>query len=192
MENLLVSWETNVDNSAVSTECLANSVLISLEGQVAQEEGVGRRVGAVTVLSGTTLSLVLGGGVVTRSGEVNICLTTIDQCTLLGLQSSGGISRVGKLNVTETLGSATLTVRDDTSSSDLTEALELLQQPLVINVPAQVADEQVLCAIILNSVDLGLLCDWLGLILGLALLGWGSFLLGIGIARVRTGCFFGR
>jgi hypothetical protein len=175
----------------VSTECLTNSVLVSLEGQVAQKEGVGRRVGAVTVLSGTTLSLVLGGGVVTRSGEVNICLTTIDQCTLLGLQSSSGISRVGKLDVTETLGSTTLTVRDDTSPSDLTEALELLQQPLVINVPAQVTNEQVLCAIVLSSLDLGLLCDRLGLFLSLTLLGWGSLFLGTEVARVGVGTISG-
>jgi hypothetical protein len=174
----------------VDTESLAEHVLVGLERDVTDEKGVGLWVLGVTVGLGAGVGAVLWCGVVTGSGEVNVGLATIDESTLLGLEGSGGIGRVGELNVTETLGAARLAVGDDASASDLSELLKLAVQPLVINVPAQVTNEQVLGSGILD-LSLGLLGGGLLLlIISLALLGWGGLLgalllLGVvGVVRV--------
>jgi hypothetical protein len=168
----------------VGTESLAEHVLVGLERDVADEKGVGLWVLGITVGLGAGVGAVLWCGVVTGSGEVNIGLATIDESTLLGLEGSGGIGGVGELNVTETLGAARLTVGDDTSAGDLTELFELAVQPLVVNVPAQVTNEQVLGSGILD-LSLGLLGGGLLLlIIGLALLGWGGLLGALLLLRV--------
>mgnify|MGYP001596329099 FL=1 len=157
-------------------ESLAEHVLVGLEGDVADEKGVGLWVLGITVGLGASVGAVLWCGVVTGSREVNVGLATVDESTLLGLEGSGGIGGVGELNVTETLGATRLAVGDDASASDLTELLKLAVQPLVINVPAQVTNEQVLGSGILD-LSLGLLGGGLLLfVIGLALLGWGGLL----------------
>ena len=151
----------------MSTESLTKSVLVNLEGDVTDEKGVRLWVLGVTVLLGTLVGTLTWSGGVTRSREVNVGLTTIDESTLLSLKSLGGISRVGELDVTETLGAASGLVTDDTGSGDLTELLELTVEPLVINVPAQVTNEQVLGSSVFSG-------SWL---FGLSLLGWGLLLI---------------
>jgi hypothetical protein len=187
-QDLHVSWESDVSNGAVGTEGLTKSVLVNLEGDVTDEEGVGLWVLGVTVLLGTLGGTLTWSGVVTRSGEVNVGLTTVDESTLLGLESLGGVGGVGELNVTETLGAASGLVADDTSTGDLTELLKLAVQPLVINVPAQVTNEQVLGTSVLASswsLGLGLLGSWLLIIISLTLLRW-SLLTGLRVG-VRVG-----
>lgn len=117
---------------------------------------------------------------------------------LLGL---GGIGSVGKLNVTESttiistwpaekellenlpLGTTSLTVGDDTAADNLAKALKLTTEPVLVNVPAHVANEQVLDALFSDGLDsLGLLDRGLGDFLSLALLG-GS----LGFIAVRFG-----
>jgi hypothetical protein len=63
-----------------------------------------------------------------------------------------------------------LTVGDDAAASDLTEVLELALKPILINVPAEVTDEQILDSLA-SILSLVLLHGWLGLGLSLALLG---------------------
>lgn len=199
--NVHVSWKSDIDDSAVSTESLADDILVGLERDVTNEESVGLWVLLVTVGLGASVGAVLWCSVVAWGREVNVGLTSIDKSTLLGGQSLSGIGGVGELNVTETLGAAGVAVRDDTGAGDLTELLELAVQPLVINVPAQVTNEKVLGASVLNSVGLDLLGGGLLLIISLALLGWSSllgllsgFLLGIGRIggiRARLGLLLG-
>jgi len=160
-EDLLISWESNIDNSSMLAEGLTNHVLVSTEGKVTKEEGIGRRVLGVAEGLSTVVGAFTRSVVVTRGGEVDVGLTTIDQRSLLGLESSGGIDGVAEIDVTETLGASSGLVGDDTSTSDLSELLELTVEPLVINVPAQVTNEQVCGSIGRSS----------SLILSLALLG---------------------
>merc|ERR1712098_289001 len=47
--SLHISWKSDVDDSSVLAESLTDSVLISIEGQVAQEESVGGRVLGVAI-----------------------------------------------------------------------------------------------------------------------------------------------
>lgn len=65
---------------------------------------------------------------------------------------------------------ASLTVSDDTAASDLTEALELALKPVLVDVPAEVSDEQVLDTLA-SILGLVLLHSGLALSLSLALLG---------------------
>jgi hypothetical protein len=174
----------------VSTESLTNSVLVSIKGKVAKEEGVRRRVLVVAILLSTALSTFLWCGIVTGSGEVDIGFTAINECTLLGLESCGSIGRVDELDVSETLGATSGLVADDTSTRDLSELLELTVQPLVINVPAQVTNEQVLGSSILTILSLGLLCGSSRLLVCFALLGWRFGLALVRVAGVRSGLFF--
>ena len=114
---------------------------------------------------------------------------------LLGLSSiCGGL----ELDVTEALGAARLAVADDTAASDGTELLELTVEPVLIDVPAQAANEEVLDAISGGGsvLGLGLLDGRLGGLLSLALLGRSLLLVavrrvgrvGVGVGvRVRVG-----
>jgi len=44
--------------------------------------------------------------VVTGGREVDVSLATVDESTLLGLESSSSVGSIDEFNVTETLGSA--------------------------------------------------------------------------------------
>lgn len=182
----------------MGTESLAEHILVGLEGNVADEEGVGLWVLLVTVGLGAGVGTLSWSSVVAWGGEVDVGLTTIDQSTLLGSKCLRGIGRVGEFNVTEALGAAGLAVRDDAGTGDLTELLKLAVQPLVINVPGKVTDEEVLGTSIGGSLSLDLLDGGLLLlVIGLALLGWSGLLsaglLRIGAVgiRVRTGLRIG-
>lgn len=168
----------------MGTEGLTNHVLISTERKVTKEQGIRRRVGGVAELSSTVVGTLLWGIVVTRGGEVDIGLTSIDQCALLGLESSGAVGGVVEIDISEALGATSCLVRDDTSARDLSELLELTVQPLIINVPAQVTDKQVGGSGLSDSLDLRLLCGGSGVFLSLALLGWCFFLIFARVLRI--------
>lgn len=89
------------------------------------------------------------------------------------------------------LGPATRPVGHDAAASDLTKLGKLTTQPLLVNIPAEVADEQV-GGSVGGDVGLALLGNRLLLVLGLALLGGRSrFLRLLGLLRVgvRVGRF---
>lgn len=155
----------------MGTESLANNVLISLKRQVAHEEGIGRRVARVAILLSTVVGAIPGCGIVARSSEVNVGDTIVNLGTLLGIEGSCGVGSVGKLDVSEALGAARLAVSHDTSASELTELLKLAVQPLVVDVPAQVTDEEVLDTIT-TGLNLGLLGRSSNLVVSLTLLRW--------------------
>lgn len=167
----------------MGTESLANRILVSTECKVANEEGVRRRVLRVTELLSTVVGALLWCGVVARGREIDIGLTTINHGTLLGRKSSSTVGGLVELNVAKALGSTRVTVGNDTGSRNLTKLLELTVQPLVVDVPAQVTNEQVLGSRLVDSFNLGLLCGGNGLIVGLALLRWR---LGLGFSLALT------
>jgi hypothetical protein len=134
-------------------------------------------------LCSTVVGTLLGRIVVAGGGEVNVGLTSIDQRSLLGLQSSSSIGGLVEVDVAEALGPTSGLIRDNTSTRDLAELLELTVQPLVIDVPAQITDEQIGGSVLGDSLNLGLLCRGDGVILSLALLGWYIFLF-LFLARV--------
>lgn len=183
---LHISWQSDVGNGTVSTESLTKSVLVSLEGDVANEQSIRLWILGITELLSTLVGLLTWCGVVTGGGEVNIGLATINKSSLLSLESRCGISRVGELDVAETLGATRLSVADDTGTSDLSELLEFAVKPLIVNIPAQITNEQVLGTGIsdLRGLFLGLLRGSWGLLLSLALLGWSLSLGCIGVIRV--------
>jgi hypothetical protein len=76
------------------------------------------------------------------------------------------------------LGTLSLAVGDDAAAGDLTIALKLASEPVLVDAPAEVSDEEVLDTLFCDLGDLGLclLDDGLSLFFSLALLG-GSFLL---------------
>lgn len=181
-----ISWESDINDSSMLAESLANSVLINIEGQVTQEESVGRRVGGVAKGCSTTLGTLSGRIIGAGSGEVDVGLATVDQSAFLGLESSSSGSRAGELNISETPGAATLAVTDDTGARDLSELLKLTHEPLIIDIPAQITDKQVLGTGILSSLGLCLLGRGGDLVVSLALLGGGNLILALGVAGVRA------
>lgn len=87
-----------------------------------------------------------------------------------GLAGLGGIGGVDKLDVSVTLAALRVAVGDDANAGDLAELFELTSEPLLVNVPAEVADEKVASGLTLGALDLALLGGVLGGSLGLALL----------------------
>jgi hypothetical protein len=188
-----VSGQADAKDTTVLTEGVTESILGSAEGKVANEESVGGRAGGVTEGAGTVLGALALGLVVTGDGVVKVDGTAIEIGTLLSFHSLGGIGSVGVLDVAETAGAARLTVGHDTAASELTEGAELRLEPVLIDVPGQVTDEQVGRGTLGDILGLGLLSGSDGLLIGLALLG-GLLLLavrvgvggvgGVGVGRV--------
>lgn len=78
-----------------------------------------------------------------------------------------------------------VTLGHDTNSN-LTELLELAVEPLLIHVPGEVANEEVVGASASGLLSLGLLGGGGRLVLGLALLGLRGLFLRLGLRRVRV------
>lgn len=77
-----------------------------------------------------------------------------------------------------------LTVSHDTAASELTELGKLALEPILINVPGEVTNEQVGGSTLGGSLGLGLLNSGNRLLLGLALLGGLLLSLGLGVRAV--------
>ena len=135
-----VGGERDTGDVAVLLEDLLDALVGAVEGEVAEEEGVGRSAALIPVLVGAR-ALV---GLLAGSAEVDVEATAVKLVLVhLGL-GLGSIVGAGELDVAEALGAAALAVGDDTATRDLTEALELTAEPVLINVPAQAAYEEVL------------------------------------------------
>jgi hypothetical protein len=180
-----VGREGDTGNATVLSEDLLDRVVGAVEGQVAEEEGVGGSAALVTVLGGT----VVLGGLLAGSAEVDVQVATIKLRLVHLFLGSGSLSSSGELDVSETLGATGLTVGDDTAAGDVTEPLELAAEPVLIDVPAQATNEQILDSLGNGSLDLCLLDDGLGSLLGLALLGRSLLLarcVRVGVVRVGS------
>jgi hypothetical protein len=182
---LTVGGQRDTRDVTVLLESLLDDLVGAVEGEVTKEEGVAGSRALVTELVGAVESLV--GGLLAGSGEVDIEGTAIELVShhlLLGGGSSGSIV---ELDVAEALGAASLAVTDDTAADDVAEALKLAAEPVLIDVPAQAANEEVLDALGGGGslLGLGLLDGGLGSLLSLALLGRGLLLIAVrGVGRV--------
>lgn len=181
-----VSGQTDAQDATLLSEDITQSILSSAEGQVANEQSVGGGAGLVTVGTGTSLGTVTTLVVLAGSGVIEVDGTAIKLGTLLGLEGLDGISNLGELSVTETAGAARFTVSHNTARN-LAELGELALEPLLIDVPGQVADEQVGGSTLGNLSGLGLLSGSLDLVISLALLGGLGSVLAVLRLRLRVG-----
>jgi hypothetical protein len=185
--SVTVGGKRDTGNVAVLSEDLLDTVVAAVEGQVSEEEGVGRSTALVAVFVGTSALVRL----LTRSAEVDVERATVKLILVHLSLSLGGIGSAGKLDVTETLGAATFAVGDDTAAGDVTEALEFATKPGLVNVPAQAANEQVRDTLGCGSFSLGLLDSGLSCGLGLALVGGCLLFLAVGVGGVvRVGSLY--
>ena len=168
--NLLVGWKSDINDSSMLSESFANHILVGSERKVTEEERIRWRILGVAEFLSTFVGAFLRGVVVARSGEVNVGLTTVNHGAFLGLESSGAVGGFVEVNISKALGATALLVCDDTSARNLSKFLELTVEPLIIDVPAQVANKQVCGSVLSNSLNLGFLCGGDGLFFGLTLL----------------------
>lgn len=167
-------------------EVLADNILGSIETKVGTEDGGAWLTRRVAVLVLALLAAVLSCTLVlARSAEVDTKFTVVEQSAVLLLESLSGVCWVDKLDVSEALAPVAVTVGDDANASELSIALELTSEPLLVNVPAKIADKEVGNALALRF-GLGLLLGRLCVLLSLALLAdWLLFLfLVAAVARV--------
>jgi hypothetical protein len=153
----------------MGTESFSNNVLVGIKRQVTHEEGVRGRVTGITILLGTVVGAISRCGVGARGSQVDVGSTAVDLGTLLSIQGSGGIGRVGKLDISIALRTARISVSYDTGTDKLTKFLKLAVQPLVVDVPAQVANKEVLDPSVFVNLRLFGRCS--RLLFSLALLG---------------------
>lgn len=150
----------------------ANNIFRDLEAQVATEEGGSRLARCVAILLLAVVAALLWTGVLLAwSAEVDTDVASVQLRLVLRLEGLRGILGVDELNVSESLASARVAVRDDADASELSKLLELTREPLFIDTPAKIADEEVGNSA--GGVRLGLLGGLFWLAIGLALLALG-------------------
>ena len=62
---------------------------------------------------------------------------------MLGLESCCRIGSVGEFNIAKPFAPATVAVRDNTNAFQLAKFFELACKPLLVNIPAEIADEKI-------------------------------------------------
>lgn len=185
----LVGRDTEAGNGGNRVEEVGDGRLVSGEGHVADEEGVGLGADGVAVLGSAVGGLVLGLVAGILASEVETHLTALKKSTALGIISLLRLLVGGKVDVAETARAAGLTVSDDASALGTLAVLELSQKDGIIDTPAEVTNPEG-ALVVGNLLGLGLLGSLLllGGLLSLALLGR---LLGLGLllrlGRVRVG-----
>lgn len=180
-----VSGETAAGDLRYFTEESLDGVLINIEGQVANEEGIARGGDGVTVLLGAVGSTIAGIGVSGLGvGVVEVEGAAIELMALHGLVGLGGRLRVVEVDVAEALAAAGVLIVDDASADEASEIFESGSEGVIIHAPAQGASEEGSGSVVGLGL-LGLLSD---LLLSLSLLGRGSLglLLGLRLGRVRV------
>ena len=155
--SLAVGRETHTLNGAIFPKHLLNRVLISVERNVSDEQGRAWFLGLIAVALGTlgaallrSISLFARG---TGFTKIDAQRATIELVAVPGLQSGGGVVGIDKLNVAESLAPARLPVGDDANALELAKFFKLAGEPLFVDVPGQVAAEQVGSDILLFTVD---------------------------------------
>lgn len=187
--DLLLSRQAKALDAGNFVEEVGDRLLVDLEGQVADEKSVALGAKLVVELLGTVVGATSSVVVGLASRQVDSHVTTIEEGTVLLIQGSLGVLGRVKVNVAEATGAAIIAASHDASARDTLAVLELLVQEVVIDVPAQVADEQrgALSGGLL-FIGLALLGGSLGGVLGLALLGGSLSLLlrRLGLRLVRA------
>lgn len=175
---LRVGGESDGNNRSVLAKDAKEIVSVSVEGQVADEQSVSGLGELVAVLR-RSVSLLLLGGLSNVGRDIESNGSAVNLLVLELLDTLLGVSTRGKVDVSETLGSTSGLLGDDSSGNGASIS-KLLGEPVVVNVPRQTANE--------DGLELGLtgslgLSGRLGLGLGLDL----SLLLGLLVVRVRVG-----
>lgn len=149
-------------------EGLVDLVLGDREGKGTNPKGLSGR-GLLVV---EDLSTLLGGLVgLSLSGVVDTDRTAVNLRTVL-LDRLGRGLKVGEFHVAETTRLLGVTVEDNSGRNNLTTRLELGLEPVVVNVPRELANENVGSGFLLTVIGPGLLCRGNGLFLGLSLVTW--------------------
>lgn len=173
--NSHVGWDAQALDGSDLIEELGDRVLIDIEGEVADEEGVALGANNVTVLA-STLSSAGGRSRVSvgLAGEVETHVAALELGAVLLIVGLLGVLRSVEVDVTEAAGAARVLVGDDASALDTRAVLELLVQSIVVDAPAEVADPEggaLLRGLALRLVLLGRGSGGLRLLIGLPLLG---------------------
>lgn len=177
---VLVSRNTEAGNGSNRVEEVRDDGLVSREGHVADEEGVGLGGDGVAMLGGAVGGLVLGLVAGILGSEVKTHLTTLEESTALGIISLLRLLVGLEIDVAETAGAAGLAVSDDASALGTLAALELSEEDGIVDTPAEVTNPES-ALVVSGLLGLGLLGGrllLLGGLLSLALLGR---LLGLGL-----------
>lgn len=184
-DNLRVSGQSNTGDRADFVEELGNGILVNVEGQVADEQGVALSAEGITVLLGTVGSAVLGVG--TFRAGVGVVEVDVTAANILALHSLvGNLSRLSilEVDIAKATAAASALLGNDTSTNKAIERLECLVEGIIINAPGQAAGEEGRGSV---AVDLGLLGRGIDLLIGLALLGRLSLLLLLLVGRRVVG-----
>lgn len=182
----LVSGQAQVLDLGGIGEESGDDLLVSLERQVADKEGVALGAGGVTVLLGavgsTSASIIVGRA---RLGEVDVHSTALELVALHLLVRGLASLMAAEVDITEALGSLHLAVGDHAGTLDALALLESVVKDIVVDTPAQVADEK---GGGLRAIRLGLLGGGSLLVISLALLGrsLGLLLFLLRLVRVVT------
>ena len=163
---LSVSRQSHALHVSVVTESLVDLVLAERVRQSTDVQGVAGRRERVAVGLGS----LLGG----RGGSSGLRVVDSDvsavNLRLVLLDGLGGALEVGEGDETESSRSLSLGVGHDLGRGDLTTRLELGSQPVVVDVPRELTNEDSQSRLVLAVVlDLGLLGRGLGGIVGLSL-----------------------
>lgn len=183
--DILLDGETEALDVGNLVEEIRNRLLVDLEGQVADEDGLALRANLIVEFLGAVDRVLVGFGL--AAGNVESHVTTIKESTVLLVKRGLCILRSVKINVAKSSGATVVAVGHDASTSDTLALLELLVEDVVIDLPAKVANEEsgALGGLVLG---LGLLGRGLSIVVGLALLGGDlSLLFGrLGVRLVRV------
>lgn len=149
-------------------ECLVDLVLGNRERKGTDPKSLGRR----RLLVVEDPSTLLGGLVgLSLSGVINTDGTAVNLRTVL-LNSLGRGLKVGEFHVAETTRLLGVTVEDDSGRNNFTARLELGLEPVVVDIPRELADENVGSGFLVTAIGLGLLRRGNRLFLGLSLVPW--------------------
>jgi hypothetical protein len=137
------------------------------------------------VLLGAVVGAGIGAAVDRRlCGEVEPHFAALELSTILGVVRLLGSLRGVEVDIAKATGPAGFLVGDNASTSEVLKALELLEEDVIINDPAEVADPKSGALLALFCLlGLVLLDGSLGLLFGLPLLR-GCLLLGLDLLRL--------
>jgi hypothetical protein len=120
-----------------------NGILVNVERQVADEEGITLSADGVAVLLGTVGSAGSRVGIIgTSIGIVKVDVTATNVLTLHGLVSLGGRLSILEVDISEATAAASGLLSNNTSANKTVERLKCLVQGIVIDAPGQAASEE--------------------------------------------------
>lgn len=138
MTGLSVCGDSNGNDLSDFTECLIQCIFIRVEAQIANEQG-SRRFGdfiSVFLRTATSRGIIL----LSLLSHVNVDRSTID-FSALEFKSSLGLLGGLKVDISETLGTTSLTIGDDAGRDDTANGLEFLGEPFLVDVPGEITDK---------------------------------------------------